>query len=637
MQSTGGSIGTWRRFLIVLFVISGMLATLSSPPATRAFGAPASRGGKGAVWGWGSNRFVELAFNDVPQYPNPLANTGIGAVVGISIGGWFSLAMRDDGTLWSWGNNSYGSLGDGTTISRFTAQPVLGLGPVVGFSAGDAHALAVTTDGKVWSWGWNAYGQLGIGVAGTDRRSPVPVEGPGGTGQLSGVVSVAAAGGYSAALKDDGTVWAWGDNSVGELGNSQVGPQSSVPVQVENLTAVAAISLGGGQSLALKKDGTVYAWGLNTAGQVGDGTTTNRFAAVPVKDAASVGTLSRVKAIATGTAFSLALMQDGTVYAWGFNGTGQLGIGPGGNQALPVHVLALPNTGQAILHDVVAISASINASGSGHSLALIGDGTVAAWGDNFFGQLGDGTSGNDRYTPVQVQLTGVPGGPLSHVIAISAGYASSLAIVGPGFGDLDGLPADAANAITQLAARGVIKGCDQTVSPPLFCPTDHSLRAQMAALIVRAVGWSAEAPSNAFTDQCDPTNAQNCVDNELWNDVGILAAKEVAKGYTDAATCAPAAAPCYAARDDVLHAQVISFITRAMVKKGYWTQATTDDSTVYPNIPAASGHRLDFVTYVANVGPVPGTTSATQNFADWNTPSTRAWFAEALWLAIQNH
>src|SRR4051794_32386348 len=84
---------------------------------------------------------------------------------------------------------------------------------------------------------------------------------------------------------------------------------------------------------------------------------------------------------------------------------------------------------------------------------------------------------------------------------------------------------------------------------------------------------------------------------------GLLGAKGVAKGYADAGTCAPANAPCYAPRDNVLFAQTISFITRAMVQQGYWTQATGDDGSVYPNIPASSGHRLDFVTYVANVGP----------------------------------
>jgi alpha-tubulin suppressor-like RCC1 family protein len=613
----------WRWCMALLLACGGFLAFLPTSQGAGASGDASGKAAKGKLFGWGSNNAVELAFDPTPKYLNPLENTSIGEVTGVAIGGYQALALRTDKTLWSWGNNSYGSLGDGTTISRFEAQQVPLSGPVLDFSSGDAHCLAVTADGSVWSWGWNSAGQLGIGTTG-DRRSPTAVKSADGTGQLTGVVAVAAASRHSAALKADGTVWAWGWNSDGELGNTHVGPQSSLPVQVEGLTDVTAISLGFTHGLALKRDGTVWAWGRNFAGQLGDGTTTNRFNAVKVND------LSNIKAIAAGTEFSLALREDGTVYSWGFNGHGQLGIGPGPNRLLAGPVNGVGNRG--ILDNVIAISAGDLLSTGAHSLALLNDGTVASWGSNVFGQAGDGTDGNDRAYPVLAQLPNGQG-PLTRVVAIGAGGIASLAIVGPSFGDLAGLPADEANAITQLAARGIIKGCDQAATPPLFCPSDHTLRAQMAALIVRAVAWSAETPTNPFTDKCDTTG--NCVDDELWNAVGVLAAKNVAKGYSDAATCAPAAAPCYAARDDVLHAQVISFITRAMVQKGYWTQATTDNGSVYPNIPASSGHRLDFVTYTQYVGPVPGTTSANQSFAEWNTPSTRAWFALALWQAIK--
>ena len=135
---------------------------------------------------------------------------------------------------------------------------------------------------------------------------------------------------------------------------------------------------------------------------------------------------------------------------------------------------------------------------------------------------------------------------------------------GQRFGDVPAAD-PACVAIEALAARGVIKGCDQAATPPLFCPLQPTLRAQMAALIVRAMGWGSETPANPFSDKCDPIVPANCVDDELWNSVGVLAGKDVAKGYTDSATCAPATAPCYAPRDFVLHAQVLSFITRAMV------------------------------------------------------------------------
>jgi len=148
MQSTDRLIGTWRWLLILLVVISGMLAMLPSSPGVGAFGESASRGGKGRSRGGAPTIHRTRPPRHYRSTPTP-SRTDLGEVVGISIGGWFSLALREDGTLVSWGNNSYGSLGDGTTITRFTAKPVPGLGSVLGFSAGDAHGLAVTTDGKV--------------------------------------------------------------------------------------------------------------------------------------------------------------------------------------------------------------------------------------------------------------------------------------------------------------------------------------------------------------------------------------------------------------------------------------------------------------------------------------------------------
>ena len=207
----------------------------------------------------------------------------------------------------------------------------------------------------------------------------------------------------------------------------------------------------------------------------------------------------------------------------------------------------------------------------------------------------------------------------------------------PQFGDVTA-ETPYAEAIGQLAARGIIKGCDQESSPKQFCPTAPILRAQMAALIARTMGWAGAANTNPFKDQCDPTNQQNCVDGELWAAVGQLATRQIASGYSDAPTCGGAEnAPCFAPRDNVTYAQAISFITRTMVQAGYWQQATTDDPTLYPDVPASSGHRLDIVIYVANAGALPGTATATAALPQWAQPATRAWFAEALWRALNGY
>ncbi|MGN6813950.1 MAG: glycosyl hydrolase family 8, partial [Thermomicrobiales bacterium] len=171
-------------------------------------------------------------------------------------------------------------------------------------------------------------------------------------------------------------------------------------------------------------------------------------------------------------------------------------------------------------------------------------------------------------------------------------------------------------AIIQLSARRIIRGYQNGN----FGPADMTMRAQMAAMIVRALGWESEQPSNPFPDQ-------GPIDPALWNDVAILAAHGVAHGYGDGS---------FRPTVDVLHAQTISFITRAMVAQGYWQPATSDDPTIYPNVPLSSGHRLDLVTFVRNAGPIPDR-PANQPWTDWNTSASRGWFARVFWQALDSY
>lgn len=185
-------------------------------------------------------------------------------------------------------------------------------------------------------------------------------------------------------------------------------------------------------------------------------------------------------------------------------------------------------------------------------------------------------------------------------------------------------PADptAAEAIRALAARGVIHGCDSSAG--LFCPDETTLRAQMAALITRAMGWDSFDLGNPFPDQ-------NGVDNDLWRNVGTLASYGVAKGYDD-----PRGGKYFDPTGNVLAGQTISFITRAMIKKGYWQQHL-DDGTAYTNVPVSSGHRDDIATYLFYVKSLPDFPNTSGAFTTWDQPSTRTWFARALWAALQSH
>lgn len=170
-------------------------------------------------------------------------------------------------------------------------------------------------------------------------------------------------------------------------------------------------------------------------------------------------------------------------------------------------------------------------------------------------------------------------------------------------------------AVAQLAARGIVHGYGDGT----YGTTDTILRAQVAGLLTRALGWDGETHLASFTDQ-------GAVDDELWRAVGTLDFHGVARGYGDGT---------YRPIDPLLHIQAISVISRAMVAKGYWVAATADDPTIYPNVPVASGHRLDLVTFVRNAGAVPDRpATGGASWADWDGPASRGWFARVLWQAL---
>ena len=233
----------------------------------------------------------------------------------MSAGTLHSVARKSDGTVWSWGSNSDGELGTGTATQNSTAKQALNLTSVSQVAAGSGFSVAVRTDGSVWSWGGNKLGELGIlpGATGTNpyRAQPARVAG------LPNMTAVAAGTSHVLALAADGTVWAWGDQTDGILGNgrSEAGP--ALPARVTNLTNVVAIAAGTNQSMALRQDGSVWVWGLAITEDDSSPTT------VPVPFAG----LSNVVSISTGLAHHLVGKTDGSVWSWGINIEGGLGDG----------------------------------------------------------------------------------------------------------------------------------------------------------------------------------------------------------------------------------------------------------------------------------------------------------------------
>lgn len=243
-------------------------------------------------------------------------------------------------------------------------------------AAGHHHTLALKSDGTVWAWGSNDQGQLGDGTT-TNRNLPVQVSG------LADVVKVAAGGQHSFAVKRDGTLWAWGLNQSGQLGDGSA-TRRLTPVPISGVGNVVAIAAGTWHSVAATRDGALYTWGANNSGQLGDGTSTPR--SVPTL----VSLLTGITRVAAGSDHSIALKSDGevggSVWTWGSNQYGALGDGTNVVRRTPIKVLPL--------------ALSIGA-GTHHSIAALADGSAVAWGSNTWGQLGDGTT-TDRWLPTPV-------------------------------------------------------------------------------------------------------------------------------------------------------------------------------------------------------------------------------------------
>lgn len=272
-------------------------------------------------------------------------------------------------------------------------SPVVGLDGIVSISAGVRHSLALRNDGTVWAWGRGSESQLGNGAK-LDSNVPVQVV------NLSEVSAIAAGGNHNLALKKDGTALAWGWNADGQLGNGTTNDSVS-PVRVLNLTGVSTVAAGFWHSLAIRNDGTVWAWGRNINGALGDGTTVNRN--VPAR----VAGISDLSAVSGGGNHSLALKNDGTVHAWGSNASGQLGDGSITDWTPRTTPIEVPD-----LMDVLFIAAGFD-----HNLAVRRDGSICAWGSNYWGELGNGTNVSSNI-PVAVGSTGNCGGGSPELIVV---------------------------------------------------------------------------------------------------------------------------------------------------------------------------------------------------------------------------
>lgn len=309
-------------------------------------------------------------------------------------------ALRRDGTVWAWGNGDAGQLGDGDWTNTATPVQVIGLSNVVAITAPPTadYTLALDKYGKVWGWGTNGNGQLGRhDELYTNENTPAVIPG------LSNITAIAGGSGHAMALKSDGTVWTWGDNAYGDLGNG-TNVQRDYAAPVAGLTNAVAIASGDSHCLVLCSDDAVWGWGLNEDWELGIGNATDQWRPC------SITSLTNVAAIGCGYVHSIALLGNGTIEAWGVNYLGEIGDI---SSSTPVPVPGLSN--------VVSI-----ACGGWHNLFINTNGSLMIWGADWAGQFGDDGADDGDTSPYLVtsvsNVTAIAGGVTSTIISTGNGH-----------------------------------------------------------------------------------------------------------------------------------------------------------------------------------------------------------------------
>lgn len=378
---------------------------------------------KGNLYTWGCDNYYQTivsarAPQDLTPVEVPFPN-GVTKWRSAAVGAYYTLALGNDGNIYAWGYNRYGELGDGDTTSSSTLVKVsmpAGVTAWTAVAAGDSFNLALGNDGSLYAWGANSQGQLGNDTT-VNSTTPVKVSLP------TGVKAVAISAGeqFGSAIGSDGKIYVWGTNDNGQLGTGTSAPKySATPLAVSLPGGVTPKSISTGRSycLVIGSDGNIYGWGGNTSGQLANSTTFGTLAYSPVVASKPAGVTSWHMAVGGGEGFSLGIGSDGKLYSWGYNGLGELGIGT------TTATKASNDTAYAVrLPSGVTPEDMAAGDYSDYAIGSQGD-TVYAWGYNQQGQLGINNTVLDKPTPVEVLGVGGTG-----YLTLSAGPVAPTLVV----------------------------------------------------------------------------------------------------------------------------------------------------------------------------------------------------------------
>jgi len=352
---------------------------------------------EGDLWAWGSRASGSLGNNEVStvgQISIPITLPLVAGKLGVSkwstvfAGSDYSAAIKTDGSLWLWGSNS-GKLGNFQTNTRSTPiTTFLGGNDWSSISLGRNHTAAIKTDGSLWLWGSTGYGQLGIFVGGITAFRSTPI-----TTFIGGSwLSVSCGAFHTAAVKNDGTMWCWGRNNTGALGNNKPASTAAANTRSTPVTTIlggsnwSSVACGYESTTSIKSDGSLWSWGTGSSGQLGVNDTTSR--STPVT---TLSTGLTWASVTCGSLHTVALKTDGTLWSWGSNSSGQLGVNNTTDRRTPVTTL-LGGTNWKTLGRLNCETIS--------SVAIKTDGTLWTWGRCSDGQLGINATPLGRSTPV---------------------------------------------------------------------------------------------------------------------------------------------------------------------------------------------------------------------------------------------